>query len=236
MAANSFTGVVPVSADGRDFGHFSDHVTVWIDRYIGVQNTYTNLKNKFNNSIQVLQSNNEAEAELDDDTMICANPDMLKELAEEVYCLKYFSTVEDGLDYIKNHPEKKIFFISSGTIGKIIVPDIANLAQIQGIYIFCGNISDHVKWARDYEDKITAMVEHQDNLLERLTQDIAKYVESKGDQYKTGGDNVEAKNCYSWSKKLLVRGKMLGDYSLERLIVNITKKIENLQSSTECRD
>ncbi|CAF1522358.1 unnamed protein product [Rotaria magnacalcarata] len=236
MAGNSFTHAVPVSVDGRDFGHFSDHITVWIDQYIGVQNTYANLKTKFNNNIQVLQSNNEAEAEIDDDTMICANPDMLKELAEEVYCLKYFSTVEDGLDYINNHPEKKIFFISSGTIGKIIVPEIANLPQIQGIYIFCGNISHQVIWAGDYVDKITAMFEHQDNLLERLTQDIAKYVESKGDQYKTDGDNVEARNCYSWSKKLLVRRKMLGDCSLERLIANITEKIEKLQTSAECRD
>jgi hypothetical protein len=226
-------GATPYYKDDRDFGQFSDHVTVWIDKHIGVENSYAGIKTKFNDNIQVLKSNNCAEDEIDDESMLCANPAMLKNLADEVYCLKYFSTVEKGLEYIRDNPEKKIFFVSSGTIGKIIVPQIANLSQIQGIYIFCGNISHHTEWAGDYDDKISAILEHQDNLLERLTRDIAKYVEDKGDQYKKDDSILKARNCYAWAKKLLSRGRLLGDTGTAKLIDQITVKINEVNQSSE---
>ena len=229
----SSEGPRPYFTDDRDFSHFSDHVTVWIDQHIGEENSYEKLKSKFNDNIQVLKSNNDMEAEIDDDSLSYTNPDLLKKLSDEVYCLKYFSTVDKGLEFILGNSQKKIFFVSSGTIGKIIVPQIADLPQIQGIYIFCGNISNHTEWAGDYADKITAMLEHQDNLLERLTRDIAEYVEKKGDEHKSKDDILQARNCYAWSKKLLVRGKMLGDTGLTKLIDKMTQKIENVQSGFE---
>ncbi|CAF2696891.1 unnamed protein product [Rotaria sp. Silwood2] len=229
-------GPTPYNTNDRDFGHFSDHVTVWIDKYIGMENSYADFKAKFDNNIQVLQSNNLSEMEIDDDSILCENPDMLKKLSDEVYCLKYFSTIEKGLEYIVKNFEKKIFFISSGTIGKVIVPQIVNLSQIQGIYIFCGDISRHTEWAGEYADKISAMLEHQDNLLERLTRDISIYIEKKGDEYKANQAILQARNCYSWSKKLLIRGKQLGDSGSTKLIDNITKKINETQSSEECHN
>ena len=229
----SSDGATPYYTDDRDFGHFSDHVTVWIDQHIGEENAYGTLKSKFDDHIQVLKSNNAVEDEIDDDSLSYADQDMLRKLSDEVYCLKYFSTVETGLDFIHKNAGKKIFFVSSGTIGKIIVPKIEDLPQIQGIYIFCGDISCHTEWAGDYADKITAMLEHQDNLLERLTRDIAGYVEKKGDEHKRNDDIRQARNCYAWSKKLLFRGKMLGDTGLTKLIDKITKKIDDVQSRDE---
>ncbi|CAF0873577.1 unnamed protein product [Rotaria sordida] len=228
-------GPRPYYTDDRDFGHFSDHVTVWVDIHIGMEDSYADFKAKFNNNIQVLQSNNINEEEIDDDSILCANPDMLKKLSDEVYCLKYFPTIEKGLEYILKNSDKKIFFISSGTIGKIIVPQIANLPQIQGIYIFCGNISYHTEWAGEYAENISGMFEHQDNLLERLTRDIAAYVERKGDQYKTNEAILPARNCYAWSKKLLIRAKQVGDSGTTKLIDNITKKINELEIPAACQ-
>jgi hypothetical protein len=49
-------------------------------------------------------------------------------------------------------------------------------------------------------DHITAMLEHQDNLLERLTRYIVEYVEEKGDRHKANGDIILAKNCFTWPK------------------------------------
>lgn len=226
-------GAVPYLMDDRDFGHFSDHVTVWIDKYIGVEKTYEGLKSKFNDNIQVLQSNNLAENEIDDETIVCADPDMLKKLSDDVYCLKYFSTITKALEYIRANTNKSIFFISSGSIGKDIVPQIVDLPQIQGIYIFCGNISLQTEWAADYAENISAMLEHQDNLLERLTRDIADYVEKKGDKYKADGAILPARNCYAWAKKLLIRGKALGDTGLTKLISRVDEKLEAALSYTE---
>ncbi len=223
----------PYYSNDRDLGHFSDHMTVWIDKHIGVEETYEDIKTKFDDNIQILKSNNLTEMEIDDDSIACTDPKMLENLKDEVYCLKYFSEIDKALAYIHQHPEKRIFFISSGTIGKEVVPKIVDLPQIRGIYIFCGNISYHTTWARDYADYITAMLEHQDNLLERLTRDIAEYVEEKGDRHKANGDIIPAKNCYAWSKKLLTRGKMLGDHSLTKLFNKIDKKLEEIQSFAE---
>jgi hypothetical protein len=231
---NLSDGPTPCNTDDRDFGRFSDHVTVWIDKYIGVENDYGEFKTKFNDNIQVLQSNNPTENEIDDDTMLCADQGMLKKLSDEVYCLKYFSTPEKGLEYILQNSQKKIFFVSSGTIGKIVVPEIVKLSQIQGIYIFCGNISHHTGWAGDYVENITAILEHQDNLLERLTRDIALYVEEKGDEYTTMGESLKARNCYAWAMKLLIRGRNLGDTGANRLIDKIQTKIEGVQTSAAC--
>ena len=77
------------------------------------------------------------------------------------------------------------------------------------------------------------MLEHQDNLLERLTRDIAEYVDKKGDEHKSKDDILQARNCYAWAKKLLVRGKMLGDTGLTKLIDRMTQKIEDVQSCVE---
>ncbi|CAF1116252.1 unnamed protein product [Adineta steineri] len=218
----------------RRFGDFSDHVTVWIDKHIGTENTYESIKTKFHDNIQVLQSNNPTENEIDDESMLCADQAMLKKLSDQVYCLKYFSTPEKGLEYIRTNSKKKIFFISSGTIGKTVVPEIADLPQIQGIYIFCGDISKHTEWAIDYTTQISAMLEHQDDLLERLTRDIALYLETKGDQHKNEQGLLEARNCYAWAIKLLKRGKMLGDNNTAKSVDRITKKLEEAHSSTIC--
>jgi hypothetical protein len=233
-ALYSSAGATPYLPDDRDFGRFSDHVTVWIDKYIGVANSYEGFKTKFDDNIQVLKTNNPLESEIDDDSMLCADQDMLKKLSDDIYCLKYFSTIEKGLEYIRANPGKRIFFISSGSIGKEVVPQIVDLPQIKGIYIFCGNISAHTGWAGDYVDNISAMLEHQDNLLERLTRDIAEYVEKKGDDYQKKDAKLPARNCYAWAKKLLIRGKMLGDTGLSKLIDRVDKKLNELQSSTEC--
>jgi len=233
MAESLNSSVTPYYSTDRDIDHFSDHVTVWIDKHIGVEKTYEGLKSKFNDNIQVLKSNNPDEQDIDDDTILCTDPKMLEKLSDEIYCLKYFSEIDKALEYIRNNSQKKIFFMSSGTIGKEVVPKIVDLQQIKGIYIFCGNISYHTEWATDYVDKITAMLEHQDNLLERLTRDIATYVEEKGDQHKAKGDIIPAKNCYAWSKKLLIRGRLLGDTGLTKYIDKIDKKLNEVQSSSQ---
>ncbi len=66
-ALNSSEGAaVPYYSNDRDFGNISDHVTVWIDTHIGVENAYGNFKEKFDNNIQILKSNNAKENEIDD--------------------------------------------------------------------------------------------------------------------------------------------------------------------------
>jgi hypothetical protein len=78
--------------------------------------------------------------EINDDSIACTDPKVLKKLKDEVYCLKYFSDIAKALAHIHQHPERRIFLQ-----WKKVVPKIVDLLQIRGIYIFCGNISYHTK-------------------------------------------------------------------------------------------
>lgn len=227
LSANSVT---PCYNDDRDVGRFSDHITVWVDVYIGEDQNCEGLKDKFDANLQVLRTNNYAENEMNDDAMLLADQNMLAKLKEDAYCLKYFSSIDRALDFIRQCQDKRIFFISSGTIGKKIVPHIAELPQIHGIYIFCGNISHHTQWAGEYVDYISAMLDHQDDLLERLTRDIAVYLDKKGDRHRQNESMIAARNCYAWSLKLLNRGKSLGDTGSRKLIETVERKFKELQS------
>lgn len=222
----------PSNIHDRDFGHFSDHITVWVDAHIGEENTYEEFKEQIDSNIQVLRSNNHAELQVDDVTMAVADQAMLNKLKEDCYCLKYFSTVEKAFLFIEKTNDKKIFLISSGTIGQHIVPRVAELQQLFGVYIFCGNISAHTGWAEPYTDCIKGTHEHQDNLLEQVTRHLAEYVEEKGDRHRRNQSMVAARNCYSWSKKLLIRGRELGDTSSGKIIETVHQKLQETHSTS----
>ncbi|CAF1343157.1 unnamed protein product [Didymodactylos carnosus] len=213
-----------------DIATYSDHVTVWLDAYIGNPKDYHTLKDKFGTNIQPLITLNQNEKELDEYPVNYENPETLKKLRDTVYCLKAFFEVDKCLEFINSNQDKKIFSISSGTMGKQIVPKIAELSQIHGIYIFCGYISAHTQWAMDYVNNISAMLEHQDDLLIRLTKDIAKYLEEKGDQYAQKSDErTRAKNCYTWAMKLILRTKELKGTNYQKPMNILKKKFDKLE-------
>ena len=223
---------IPAPINDRALEFISDHLTIWVDQYIGEENTYRDLKGKFEDQVQVLKSNPN-EAEIDDESMLCADPVLLEKLSADFYCLKYFSKIDTALNFIRNHPEKTIFFISSGTIGEKIVPELVHLSNVEYIFIFCGNISAHAGWAADYVDRISNFFEHQNDLLERLTHDIGKYLENKGDQYEKDDARWQAKNCYAWAKKLYLRNLQANCWGSQKSVDNIDKKIQNVEGGAE---
>lgn len=222
----------PTTNNDRALEFISDHLTIWVDQYIGEENTYQDLKEKFENQVQVLKSSLN-EAEIDDESILCTDPALLKKLSADFYCLKYFSKIDTALNFIQNHPEKTIFFISSGTIGEKIVPELVKLSNVEYIFIFCGNIAAHAGWAEDYTERISNFFEHQDDLLERLTADIGKYLENKGDQYEKDDDRWQAKNCYAWAKKLYLRNLQANCWSSQKSVDNIDMKIEKVRGGAE---
>jgi len=103
----------------------------------------------------------------------------LYELKDDAYALNLFSNEHKCLEFIKSNADRDIFFITSGSLGKSIVPKIVDLKQIYAIYIFCGNIQYHMSWALDYVDWITAMIDHEDDLLLRLMKDLSDYLQER---------------------------------------------------------
>ncbi|CAF1101627.1 unnamed protein product [Didymodactylos carnosus] len=227
-----FSNVIPYWNNDLDIATYSDHLTVWLDKYIGRPKEYDTLKDKFGNNIQPLITLTKEEKEFDEYPVTYENPETLKKLADHVYCLKSFFEIKDCLEFIMSNKDKKIFFISSGSMGAQIVPELVHLRQIHGIYIFCGNISLHTEWAMNYVDNISAMLEHQDDLLIRLTKDIAKYLEEKGDHYVHVDERIRAKNCYAWAMKLTLRTKELQDTNYQKTLGILKKKFDEIEDTS----
>ena len=57
-------------------------------------------------------------------------------------------TTDDAIKQIKNNPQAKIFFISSGSLGEHIVPTIVKqYPHVHSFYIYCFKIINHMHWA-----------------------------------------------------------------------------------------
>ncbi|CAF1630207.1 unnamed protein product [Didymodactylos carnosus] len=218
----------------REISRYSDHLTIWLDRYICRPGEYTALKNRFQNVIQPLNTLNSEEAEVDEWTTTFLDPEMLNKLKDTVYCLKPFFEIHTCLEFIYENKDKKVFFISSGSMAKFIVPQIAELPQIHGIYILRDDISCYASdWAQEYSDYIDSMFDHEDDLLMRVTIDIAKYLEKKGDDYMRLSDNAKAHNCYTWAIKLILRTRDMGNINYRQMHELLMKKLDEAERNDE---
>ncbi|CAF1457188.1 unnamed protein product [Adineta steineri] len=54
-------------------------------------------------------------------------------------CMQFFHKLND----------EKVFVITSGSLGQYLVPEIHDMPNLDAIYIFCDNISDHQQWTKD---------------------------------------------------------------------------------------
>ncbi|CAF1188950.1 unnamed protein product [Didymodactylos carnosus] len=206
------------------------HLRPNVDKYIGHPEESVKLKEKFRRFIQPLYTLSPEEQEIDEPHPQLEDPKILVKLQDTVYCLKPFFDVDDCLTFISENADKKIFFISSGTMGEKIVPQIAECSQIHGIYIFCGNISYHATgWAMDYCDYIVSMLDHQDDLLVRLTKDIVVYLEEKGDGYLVMQEKLKARSCYAWAIKLTLRSRQLGNKTFRDVHDRLMKKFDDVE-------
>jgi hypothetical protein len=128
------------------------------------------------------------------------NEQMKQRFRRITYPLQIFTHVQDSVDFICTQEETKtsVFLIVSGTLGKEIIPLIYGFSCIVKIYIYCRKIEAHVDWAYDYIDKIL-MFNFDEELLIRLTNEIAKYLMNVAEEEKAGGHNERATGLLDWA-------------------------------------
>jgi hypothetical protein len=92
-------------------------------------------------------------------------------------------TPDEAIKLIDNYPGAKIFFISSGRLGKYMVPKIVQQCPfIHSFYIFCFKMVKHCDWALEYLDCLQ-MFDHPVDLLVQLMRDISDYFIQQGKTY-----------------------------------------------------
>jgi hypothetical protein len=91
---------------------------------------------------------------------------------------------------------KRIFLISSGSLGARIVPQIHALPQVYAIYIYCINVKAHQEWAAKY-DKVRVVCDNDDrDLLPRLAIDLAQSNIDWGNAFLKQGTRDKAKEKF----------------------------------------
>jgi hypothetical protein len=163
-------------------------VVIWLDGTFEGDN-YQSMKDEFNDPIA--SSSSPSSDPIDQKTCHETKQDLLAHGAPVITA----RTADEAIELIKNYPTAKIFFISSGSLGKDMVPKIVNQYQlIHSFYIYCFKMIKHRDWASDYLSCLQ-MFDHPIDLLVRLMRDISEYFIEQG---KTNLQFNDAKNALKY--------------------------------------
>jgi hypothetical protein len=129
-----------------------------------------------------------------------------------LFLLQAFDDEDKCFEAFEKYQEKRIFFISSGQMGKKVVPrilerypriftDLITDRPYPSIYVFCHNIEWNLEWAMEYIEYIQ-MFNFDSELLERLTRDIAEYFIERYERMRQDNNLKGALQRLHWAKRL----------------------------------
>jgi hypothetical protein len=128
------------------------------------------------------------------------------------------------LDFIRNEcGNKRVFFISSGSLGSRIVPQIHELPQVYAIYIYCANVKYHQGWAKEFQ-KVRVVCDNDDrDLLPQFAVDVAQSNIDWGDALFKKGTHDKAKEKFQLALDKLTKYAPNHDQAMD---LEIRKKLE----------
>ncbi|CAM4914928.1 unnamed protein product [Rotaria socialis] len=164
---------------------------IWLDLHIGIIEEYRAFHEKFQEKLAPI---NGLPPDSINNLMLC--------FEQEIAPIKFVSNIDDALVLIQNETEKRIILISSGTLGKDIVPFVTeNYPRVYSFYIFCAVISNHCRWALPYSSCLQ-MFGHETDLLIRLLRDISKEFIHLGRSYLAVDEGESARQYFVTAQTL----------------------------------
>ncbi|CAF1165088.1 unnamed protein product [Adineta ricciae] len=108
---------------------------------------------------------------LDDNTQATDNRETEQHLRSIINRLKRFRNVEECERFIKDRStDDRIILITSGRLGRKIVPAIHSIRQIISVYIYCMDEAGNKEWSKIYT-KVKAVMTQLDKLVLRIKAD-----------------------------------------------------------------
>lgn len=92
------------------------------------------------------------DANINVDDVDCQNTIM--DLQQVIHTVKTFMNSDDCIQFLENVRDKEIFMITSGSLGKVIMPRVHHMSQVDSIFIFCRNKQYHETWANNWRKVI----------------------------------------------------------------------------------
>ncbi|CAF1529363.1 unnamed protein product [Didymodactylos carnosus] len=141
-----------------------------------------------------------------------------------------YERIDSCEEFIRDHlKNKRIFLVTSGRLGRVIVPSIHDLPQLHLIYILCQNIEGHSKWTNMYH-KIQLVCNNEKDLISDLAIDVAQMCVNIGDQH--SGLN-EHKHALVWYERGLEKMKQHDGPTKNEFVNLLRYKID--RSTAACR-
>ena len=89
-----------------------------------------------------------ADSSFDEKKQDCQNT--LKQLRSVVNEVHPLTTPAQCIMFLNEMDKQRAFVISSGALGRELVPEIHNIQRVDTIYIFCANKQRHEEWAKQW--------------------------------------------------------------------------------------
>ncbi len=119
--------------------------------------------------------------------------------------------------------DKRVFLISSGSLGAKIVPQVHDLPQLYAIYIYCANVKYHREWAAKYS-KVRVVCDNDDlYLLPQFAVDVAQANIDWGNAFLKQGTRDKAKEKFKLAYDKLNKYARNHDQAMD---VEIKNKLE----------
>jgi hypothetical protein len=218
-----------------------NHMIVWLDQHIGQPEHCQRLKAAFSSTAD---PNYTAPINLiDRDEEAIDNTLGFEQITLEgiKFLLAAFTQVERCVEFLEQHQNKRIFFITSGSMGRSALPvimykckniftDPVTNEPYPSIYVYCHNIENQLDWLIDYTAYIQVFTFDED-LLVRMIRDIADYflVEGKRLIEADPPNYPAAYNRLSWTHTLYNRYMKMEGITLKKQFAELNELIERTE-------
>ena len=90
----------------------------------------------------------DASIDEENDNDWCEN---IRRLRRSISIIDTFADPDQCIQFLENIKEEITFMVVTGYVGQHVISIIHNMAQIESIYILCGNRSKHEQWAKQWQ-------------------------------------------------------------------------------------
>ena len=212
----------------------SDHVIVWLDENMAVTGNYTSEKELLETDVDLTSLPQSISSQRINELILATAPELTSEIREHLIIrpLNMFSDENVCLRFIQDSlaAGKKVFLITSGQKGRLIVPQVHNILS-RSIYVFCGNRQWHEQWARPYDNDIEIYDDDQ-GVFGKVISDIAIHYLTKGQNRQDGP--TAAAQYLKWSVRLFRSATLIDGIDRTDFINVVNEELADIQPQQPC--
>ena len=166
------------------------HRIIWLDPHIGDKTQCHAFKQQFTGAI-------DPDAKYADSIS-----SSIAAINENAAPFIFVDTHEKAIEEIQKHQHMNLIFMSSGALGKEIIPKIAGTYPcVYAYYIFCADQARYNELVRQYASCLQ-IFDHESDILVRLMRDISLELINRGRLFLDVNDLENAHNCFKQARNL----------------------------------